>query len=49
MFGSIIGCVFMCPKETVCDISFKSSVEAIRWEIENNKKTKTEGVAAKKG
>jgi len=34
IFGSIIGCVCMCPKDTLCDKSFKSSVETIRREIE---------------
>jgi hypothetical protein len=38
MFGSIIGCVCMCPKDKLCDKSFKNSIEAIRWEIEDNKK-----------
>jgi hypothetical protein len=34
MFGSIIGCVFMCPRDNLCDKSFKGSVETIRREIE---------------
>ena len=40
MFGSIIGCVFVCTKEKLCEKSFKSSVEAIQWEIEDNKKNR---------
>ena len=39
MLGSIIGCVFWCPKDKLCDKSllrglFKRSVEAKGWEIE---------------
>ena len=39
MFGSIIGCVFWCPRDKLCDESlprelFKRSVEAKGWEIQ---------------
>jgi hypothetical protein len=43
MLGSIIGCVFWCPKDKLCDKSlprglFKRSVEAKGWEIEEYQK-----------
>ena len=49
MFRSIIGCVFICSMDKLCDNPFKSSEEAIRCEIENNKKKTIEEVKAKKG